>query len=272
MDSVDAVYFTNYTGYLWKLLGPVRNYIVTALGLLAAPVLFCRQKIYRAFSLWGLLLGVQALPWGVQLAPFRPDHMVIVLFLPVGILSAGLLIFCLDFLKRRFPAPGIRVLAGAGFAACCLFGIWDTRTVVNPATVFADAYDREAIEWAAQNTPPDALFLINTAYWQVGLYRGVDGGWWLLPLAERSTQIPPALYSFLSREEVERINREAGRVSGFTGCTSEFKSFVEEKGITHIYARNDAGSLRSDALRSCAGLDEVYRNDKVSIFKITPGR
>jgi cell shape-determining protein MreD len=42
-----------------------------------------------SFALWSLALAALAMPWGVALRPFRPDHFAIVLFLPVALLGAG---------------------------------------------------------------------------------------------------------------------------------------------------------------------------------------
>jgi hypothetical protein len=267
-DSVDAVYFTDYAGYLWRLLGPLRNYILAGLALAALPVALFRKGPMRVFAVWGSLIALEALPWGLRLAPFRPDHMVIILFLPAAILLANGWISCADHLDRWKPAMRIGFWMGVVAVVGCLVGIWDTRSIVRPATVFADAADREAVLWAAEHTPPDSLFLINAALWQNGLYRGVDGGWWLLPLADRQTLLPPMVYSFGPRDYIDTINGWAAASSKLTGCSDDFWSFVRSRGITHIYVREDTGSLRLSSLLLCKGLDRIYLNQKVGIFRI----
>jgi hypothetical protein len=266
--AVDAVYFVNYPSYLWTLLGPLRNHLLLGAGLLAALAALTRRGPLRILAVWGLILGVQTLPWGLRVEPFRPDHLAIVLFLPAAILAADGLFALAGFFRRRRPAlrPGF-FFAGIALAAC-LVGLWQTRDIVTPRTVFADADDRQAVLWAAANTPADAVFLINTDYWQSGLYRGLDGGWWLLPLAGRRTLLPPMLYSFSDREYVDRTNALAAEVSTLQGCTQAFWTLVREQGVTHIYVKEGVGSIQPKDLDTCRGVVEIFRIGKVRIYMV----
>jgi hypothetical protein len=270
-DPIDTLYFTDYTVYLWKLLGPLRNYLFAGLGAGATLAALFRRGPVRVFALWGVLLGLEALPWGLRVAPFRPDHLVIVLFLPLAVLLADRFVALADRLHRRKPALHPRLWMGTAAVGCCLAGIWDTRTIVKPATVFADSGDREAVLWAARNTPADSLFLINVTPWQNGLYRGVDGGWWLLPLAGRRTLLPPMIYSFAPQDYVDAVDRTAQEVSLLDGCTPEFWSIVEANGVDFLYVREDAGGLKPSALSACDGLERAYSDEKVWIFRVTSG-
>jgi hypothetical protein len=266
--AADAVYFVNYPSYLWTLLGPLRNYVLLGAGLLAAVAALFRRGPLRILALWGLILGVQTLPWGLRIEPFRPDHLAIVLFLPAAVLGADGFITLADGINRRRPAwrPGF-FFAGIALAVC-LTGIWQTRNIINPRTVLADADDRRAVLWAAANTPVDAVFLINTQYWQNDLFRGVDGGWWLLPLANRRTLLPPMLYSFSDRAYIDQTNTVAAEVSTLKGCTEAFWSLVRKQGVTYIYSRKGTGSLQPEDLDSCRGLVEIYRIGNVRIYRV----
>jgi hypothetical protein len=225
----------------------------------------------RVFAVWGLALGVETLPWGLRIAPFRPDHLAIIVFLPASILAASGFITLADYLNRRAPALRAHFFFGSVALAVCLAGLWQTRTIVNPGTVFATSDDRQAVVWAARNTPADAVFLINVVPWQNGLYRGVDGGWWLLPLAERRTLLPPMLYSFAAKDYVDEVDGLAASVSSLTGCTGEFWSIVRAQGVTYIYIKEGVGSLQPGALATCGGLEEVFRTGKVRIYRVVPG-
>lgn len=270
-DSINATYFTDYAGYLWRLMGPLRNYLFLALAFVAMVAAMIRKKPIRVLAIWGAVLGIQALPFGLHVAPFRPDHLVIVLFLPAAVLLADGWIALMDYLQRRKPGLRPQLWVTGLVAGFCVFGIWDTRDIVRPATVFADSFDREAVLWAAENTPADSVFLINVVPWQNGLYRGVDGGWWLLPLADRQTLLPPMLYSFAPRDYVESINLLAAQTNRITSCSPEFWALVEAEGVTHIYLREDAGSLKLSSLLLCKGLERVFLNQKVGIFMVTSG-
>jgi hypothetical protein len=268
--AVDAMYFANYGDYLWKLLGPLRNYLLLGSGLLAGLAALFRRGPLRVFAVWGLVLGLETLPWGLRIAPFRPDHLAIIVFLPASILAANGLITLADYLNRRVPALRAHFFFGGVALAVCLAGIWQTRTIVNPGTVFATSDDRQAAVWAARNTPADAVFLINVVPWQNGLYRGVDGGWWLLPLAERRTLLPPMLYSFGPQDYIDKVDGVAATVSTLTGCTGEFWSIVQAQGVTYLYIKEGSGSLQPGGLESCPGVVEAFRAGKVRIYRVVP--
>jgi hypothetical protein len=266
--AADAAYFANYASYIWMLLGPIRNQILLGAGLLAAFAALFRRGPLRLLAIWGLILGVQTLPWGLRFEPFRPDHLAIVLFLPAAVLAADGFLALADGIARRRPEWSPRYFFAGVAVALCALGIGQMRNIINPRTVFANAEDRAAVLWAAANTPPDSVFLINTEYWQSGLYRGADGGWWLLPLANRRTLLPPMLYSFADREYIEQTDRLAERASTLKGCTDDFWELVREQGVTHIYIKEGAGSLQPADLDACRGIEEIYRIGKVRIYRV----
>jgi hypothetical protein len=268
--AVDAMYFPNYAEYIWMLLRPLRNYLLVGSGLLAAIAALFRRGPLRLFAVWGLVMGVETLPWGLRIAPFRPDHLAIVLFLPASILAASGLITLADYLNRRAPALRAGFFFGGLALAGCLVGVWQTSRIVNSATVFTASDDREAVLWAAQNTPADSVFLINVVPWQSGLYRGVDGGWWLEGMAGRRTLLPPMLYSFGPQDYIDTVDGLAATVSTLTGCTGEFWPVVLGEGVTHLYIKEGVGSLQPGGLEGCAGIAEIYRIGKVRIYRVVP--
>ena len=97
LDAVERAYFPNYIPYLWKLLGPAHNHLLLFLAIPGLALAIWRKGT-RAFGIWALILSVLSLPWMVQIAPFRPDHAAIVLFLPVCLLVADLFVSLVDWL------------------------------------------------------------------------------------------------------------------------------------------------------------------------------
>ncbi len=256
--------------YIWQLLGPAGNHWLLAtagVGLIWAII---RRK-QVAFWIWAMVCGLLTLPWSVTLKPFRPDHFAIVLFLPVAIF-AGWLFWQIGqqlskWLKRDWISiilPGLLVVGWI---------TWDFNlsvNIVNSVTVLVTADDIEALDWVHENTPEEARFFINTAYWQNGNYRGVDGGGWLLPYTGRWSLVPTVFYGFSPDQEVTeelvRWGREANKIST---CDEAFWALVEEANLDWVYVREGVGSLQPEGLSGCAGVEEVYANDAVSLFQIT---
>lgn len=266
-ESLDSTYFPNYTLYLWRMLGPNRNYVLLALALIGLMVALWHSRT-RAFGLWTLFLGLLSIPWGIHLNPFRPDHNVIVLFLPASLLVSGFLFAAWERLKvGRFRRVG-SVLVGAAILSLLVWGLWETRFIINSTTVIASQADLEAIEWVEANTPPEARFLTNVIHWQYTTYRGEDGGWWIMPLTGRETLLPPVLYVMGERGYVDRINAFAEVVSRLENCSPEFWDLVRDARVTHIYLVEGRGSLQSEGLEGCPGLLLVYDKDGVLIYEV----
>jgi hypothetical protein len=134
--------------------------------------------------------------------------------------------------------------------------------------VIATQSDKLALEWVGQNLPADARFYINTTPWQGGIYRGVDGGWWMLPLTGRQTLLPPVVYAWGTPDYVAQVNDWASQASHITGCTAEFWQLVQSSGVDYIYLHSGVGALQPSGLTSCPGIQPVYQVEGVYIYKI----
>jgi hypothetical protein len=214
------------------------------------------------------MLGIFSLPVGFYVAPFRPDHAVIVLFVPTAMLVAELFISAIDWSPIEKLSSLKTVIVLIIFGALVAWGVWGTRSVVNSTTVLATKSDLEAIDWININVPQEARFLINVTHWQYGSYRGVDGGWWITPLTGRLTSLPNGLYGMGDDEYVERVNQTAAKVSLIDGCTTEFWDLVNEERFTHIYLTQSQGKIRPNQFENCPGVEVIYKNDGVYLFRI----
>ncbi len=261
---------TDYWNYILYLLGPNYNhalFIAAGAGLLWSLL----RAGARRLAVWGMVIAVLMLPWGVRLNPIRPDHMAIVLFLPAALLLANLLVGLGEqaaHLRWRFlRLCGQGIIVAAALAAV-VWGGWQSRSVINPETVFVTRADLQAFEWIRQNTPPQARFLINTTQWMSGVYRGVDGAYWLPLTTGRQTLLPPALYTLGQPEEVRQINHLAERAARLADCDEAFWSLVEEGGFDYVYLREGRGSLQPTALLNCSDAVLIYRRDGVFVFHL----
>jgi hypothetical protein len=142
------------------------------------------------------------------------------------------------------------------------------QDIVNPVTVLATQAEVNALTWIKENTPEEANFFINVTYWQSSAYRGVDGGWWIMPLTGRKTFLPPALYGFGDIEAVKAINAVSEQAARFQECSTEFQTFLRENALTHVYLGPNLGPLRPETLADCPGLQTIYQQDGVVIYQV----
>lgn len=258
-----------YLNYIYYLLGPRHSFTLLILG--AVGLVFAlRRSGLRPLIVWSILLALLTLPWGLRFGPFRPDHYAIVLFFPAAILLADLLVNAaasLGWVFRPWAGRAALVLV-AGIIV--LWGLRETRVVLNPVTIFATAADVAALDWVEENIPEQARFFITPALWQNQVYRGTNGGFWLLPLTGRGTLVPPVIYDWGPKEYDELIGSWASRAEKITGCTPEFWQLVRDAQLTHVYLRDGQGSLRPSALDQCPRLRKVYQQDSVFIYEIIP--
>jgi hypothetical protein len=267
----------SYNNLDWGLLyaGNARRlYIIAGVGLLLA-LLRWRWRIVAAAG-WIATMFLLANPTVLGLKPswFINNHSVtITLFMPVALLVAACINQLISWLLRWLPRPlarWSRPALAAAFVGVALLGAWQLRSVVNSATVLALPEDMQALEWAAQNTPPDARFLVNTTLWLNGAYRGVDAGWWLLPLAQRWVTTPPALYIYGTpayKQAVETLNQQIAALK--PDDPAQLMQLIRDQRITHIFiGKQQGGSLKADLLLSDPAFTTVYDQDGVTIFAV----
>lgn len=257
--------------YSWAafaaLLGPRHNHLLLVLagaGLLAALA----RRRGLSLGLWSLLLVGLSLPVGPRVGPFRPDHAAITLFLPAAVYLPGLLGEIGGVLPAAWPR-WLKALPAAVLAVGLLvWGGLATRNVINPATQLAGADDLAALAWVRGHTPTQARFLINARLWQAGSYRGVDGGYWLLPLTGRQSLIPPAMYGYAAPEFIRMVNDWGRAESQLTGCSEAFWALVKDADLDYAYVKGGVGSLQPPALENCPGVEPVYTAGSVHLYHL----
>jgi len=262
----------DFKGFV-DMLRPEQSLAVMALAGCCLPLALFRPRM-RLVSLWGLVLALFAMPFAPRLGPFRPDHFIIVLFLPAALLLGWGLSTGREGLERllarrwraaRSAAGGLLALA---VVLLLVWGVIKTRNIVNAGTIIADAADRRALEWVAANTPADARFFINSTLWMSDIYRGVDGGYWLLPFSGRASLVPPVVYTWQPEEEWRRVNDWAKRAGGLKSCSPEFWQIAREARLNYVYTREGKGSLQAAELDKCPRLEAVYRQEGVTIYRM----
>jgi hypothetical protein len=254
--------------YILYLLGPTYNYILLILAALFLIYAWWKKES-RPLALWAALLFLLNLPWGLRLGPFRPDHFSIVLFIPAALLLGGGMVWLAQ--QMTWWTRGwigslfllVAVLFGLGW------GMKQTQNVLNPVTVLTDAADRAAIKWVDENTPADARFLANTTSWIYETYRGVDGGYWIMPVTRRFSVALPGLYSFAQHDLLVDWQDWTKRAAHLETCDESFWSLVKDAGLTHLYLHEGKGDLQPDEVEGCQGVRPIYQRDGVWVYELT---
>jgi hypothetical protein len=140
--------------------------------------------------------------------------------------------------------------------------------------------DVRAAEWIRENTPEDALFLVNSFFAYGGsVVVGSDGGWWLPLLAERRTTLPPLNYG-LERDPWpgyrQWVNSLALDVRDKGLQHVDVLASLEGRKITHIYIGQQHGRvnysgpdfLDPELLLNSPDYSLVYHQDRVMIFEV----
>jgi hypothetical protein len=223
----------------------------------------------------GLLLLNPALVELPYLWLINNDAVVISMFMPLALLSGGGAALLAEGLSNRAGPRLRRALAPVGLALLIGAGAWGLRgvsaSVLNPGTVLGAPAEREAIAWAAAQTPPEARFLVNAAPWMPDAHRGADGGWWLLPLAGRWTTAPPVLFIYGPPDYVRHVMAVNDTIIGYTpGNEQIILDLIAAERISHIYLVAGRGPLGREIFVGRAGFSVIYERDGVTIIAVEP--
>lgn len=256
--------------YLYYLVGPTSGYILIGLGLIGLIwSVFKTKKVH--FQLWAILVMFFALPTGFRLMNFRNDYFALVAFIPIAITSAFGIVLLLGKLITRKKLSNLLILL-VGVSLGVSGGLQNARAV-NTETILATGSDLEALKWIETHTPEDARFFVNTTYWGFDVYRGVDGGGWILPMTGRWSLAPTIFYPMVADTDFVRNVAELGMMaSSITECGDDFWLLVNDAGINYLYIKEGVGSLQPQALTTCEGVDQLINIEDVHIYLITkPG-
>lgn len=259
----------NQLDYLHFVLGPDAADGLLGLAVFGMIWALFKEK-WRSFGVWSLLISLFAVPVGIMIFSFRSDYYGLVLFLPIAVLSAGLLVWVFEILFRKVhvkkPLTALFVVLMLAFVG---WGGWSNADAINDETVLITEGDVAALDWVQRHTPEDARFFVNTTGWGFGMFRGTDGGGWLLPTTGRWSLAPTIFYPFGADEYTAKLWTDwSARASIVTTCDTDFWELVEEANLNYVYVRRGNSGLQEEALDGCQGLTRLYFNDEVNIWLI----
>jgi hypothetical protein len=268
-----ANFFSDFAwGYLNSAWGQQSLWLATG-GLLLA--LLRRWKLAVVFALWmGLMfflanLGALRLPGGNFI---NNSSVEISLFLPIAVLGGYFVADLFDLAKAHLPAWGTPALAGLlvlGGAAAAILAGRALLPILNPVTMLFREGDRPAIAWVAENLPADASILINPFSWGYSIYAGNDGGYWIVPLAQRRTLPPPILYGYDDNPArlTARINFEK-KVLDLSSDPAGLHALLLEQHTDYVYLGVRGGALSPSLLSHDAGFQVLYAHGGAWVFRV----
>ena len=233
-------------------------------------------------GLWFLLANLAVL--GLENTWFLNNSAVVISFwVPVGILGGwlaadlGAMLIALG--RKLWAGRGRWVAVGVVAAAALvltLVGTWRLVDIVNPTTVLVTAEDVAAMDWIARHTPADARFVINTHYWQSGVRRGTDGGWWLTMLADRATTLPCVIcYPEDGGRTQDAVNELAAAVEDSAASDAPLgdaalRARLRAAGAEYVYVGAKGGPLMPESLDGRPYLETLYVNGPVRVYRLRP--
>jgi hypothetical protein len=276
----------SYNAVPFELLFTPRNrelMAVAALGIIFG--LLQRKRGPALILLWCLVVALVVNPGWLGLPStelMNNAAAVIALFLPLSVLIGEAATFVWEQMplalgrvaaralgSRWRVATTTRVALALVLAGMALWSGWRMVSIVNPDTILATAEDLAAMTWIRENTPPDALFLINARLWQLDVYTGTDGGYWIPLLTGRQTLLPVLAYDYGEPEYVQHITELAKVVSETKDVDeSQFQAILEQERVAFVYIGAKGGPLVPKMFLGHPRYRPVYSSGEVWIFEV----
>ncbi|NJN15790.1 MAG: hypothetical protein HC822_05630, partial [Oscillochloris sp.] len=99
--------------------------------------------------------------------------------------------------------------------------------------------------------------------------RGVDGGWWLLPLAGRWTSTPPVIFTYGPGDYVAEVMAIGDTVTSYQPDNqAALHAMIDRAAIDYLYLTDRSGPLRADQFVGRPGFNVVYAQDGVTILAV----
>jgi hypothetical protein len=221
-------------------------------------------------TLWMLLLYTFSQPWA---ANEYMDTISVVqsLFVPGSVvigLAAG------RFMAADAPQIGWRHwLVGGVTAVLCLAGARSISQIVEPGAAYVLPQDLGAVAWVREQTPPDALFMVNTFAFPFtpDYIIGSDAGGWLPVLAGRRVVTAPMTYP-IERSAIENYPQWIRRLAELNPAlgTAEAAAQLRDLGVTHVFIGQRGGPIPPDQLLASPEYELAFQDGGVYVFRLLP--
>jgi hypothetical protein len=157
------------------------------------------------------------------------------------------------------------LVVGAGI------GAWLRATGVEAFRYFVTPADVTAMDWIKANTPPNAIFAINTGFWFPAVPQGTDAGYWLPYFAERRTTAGTMLSGLGDPKEWHTL-LEMSQVAVRLATDDAALDDLRRLGVNYIYigpkGNFSAPGLEARRLARAPGVQLVYDQAGVAVLRV----
>ena len=127
------------------------------------------------------------------------------------------------------------------------------------------------MDWIRENTPPDALFAVNTFFWLPTAPHGTDAGYWIPYFSGRQTTAGVMVLSLGTKEYVLDVV-EMSRLVEQLEVDDTSLAELQALGVDYVYVGQKGDfsgpGLTATQLDRAESLTLVYQNGGVSILQV----
>lgn len=252
----------------------VRSWLLALTGLAALWGLARRNKLVVTSLVWVLVLILIGGAYRLGIPLLNITNMgavLIMLYLPIGLILGAAAEEGIEFIDRYgWKEKAVKIVIPAIFIAGYIFS-HIRASDIEPFRYFVTPEDVAAMEWIKENTPPDALFAVNTFFWLPQAPHGTDAGYWIPYFTGRETTAGVMIISLAEPMYQPEIVKESASVEKLENTISVVDE-LDNMGVDYIFIGRQGDfsgpGLNPDLLSKSPDLDPVYRENGVVIFKI----
>ena len=206
---------------------------------------------------------------------------VIALYIPAGLLGGWIVGEVASTLETHARTTG-RIAIGFLLLGLAAYGGWNLHTIADPYTfAMVTRPDSRAMAWIRDNTPPNALFLVEGfSIWGGASAVGSDAGWWIPLLGQRENTMPPQ-YALVNEmpspsNYSQRVVDLVVNLERTSPDSPEGQRLLCTWGITHVYIGQRQGNIGASVSQlfipedftNSSFYSLIYYQDDVYIYEL----
>jgi hypothetical protein len=269
-QTIDAYY-----GFPWSSVPYLvaRTWLLALAGASAAIGLATRNKLIIGCILWTVALYLLGNAYVLGQPILRITNLgavLIMLYLPIGLAVGAAAQECISRMGPIRMGTPTRIVTAAALGAALIAShvrVADTE----PYRFFVTPQDLRAMDWIRENTPPDAVFAVNTYFWLPTAPHGTDAGYWIPYFTGRKTTLGPMILNLGTGDFVSRVV-ETSRLVERLETDATALAELQALGVDYVYVGRQGDfsgpGLNAEELRQAEGATPVYESAGVSILRI----